>query len=148
MNEILLVLGMIVVFFIFFLIFKEFLPLKYKENVCVLCFSISATWIFLLIFNYLEYFQNKIIIALLMGQSILGVFYIVEKRIRNDLKLFLLPFLLTLSGIGYISLDGFLKEILLFLLGLWVLFIFVYFFRKIKGVCFIVSRITACCRNW
>lgn len=148
MNEIIFSFGMIVSLFIFFLIAKEFLSSRYKDKVCVICFSVSTTWIILLILNYLDYFQNTLIIALFMGQSVLGLFYILENRIKEEFKLFLLPILLTLSGVAYILLNEMINELFLFLIGLWALLIGIYSLRQGKKVRAMVNRITACCKNW
>ncbi|MBS3171289.1 hypothetical protein J4449_01615 [Candidatus Woesearchaeota archaeon] len=136
------VLGIISVLFFVLLFIKSFFRLN---NFCVICGSVSLTWILLLILYWSGYFKNTLIIALLAGQSILGLFYLFEKK----LEMFRLPFLLTLTFFGY-SLFGVydgIKESVIFLLILWLLFFVLYYYQD-KNMKSFVKKIIECCRNW
>ena len=97
-----LLVWMILLFFIL-LVIKNFFK-EHRERFCVICVTVSLTWVVLLVLFWLKLFEDKIIIALLMGQSILGVYYILEGQVKEELKIFRLPFLLTLIIIGYLLL--------------------------------------------
>ena len=67
----LVVLGISFLFFIFLGI-KELVSKNSKKEFCVVCASIFLTWVLLLILNSLNLFQNRILIAILIGESTLG----------------------------------------------------------------------------
>src|SRR3989344_3178232 len=94
------VILMITVLFFFLLLIKGIFKKWFKKEFCVICAAVSLTWITLLILSWLEIFNDKTIIALLMGMSILGIFYLVENKVKERLTLFRLPFLLSLILIG------------------------------------------------
>lgn len=148
MNEIFYTfLGIIILFFIF-LIFKQFLPAKIKENFCVICASIISSWIILLILNYLEIFNNEVLIALLIGISVAGGFYFIDSKVNEKTKIFKLPLLLSLALIAYslIDLEGTLKPI--FLLGiLWIVFGFIYLLSG-KNLKSLAKKLVECCKRW
>ena len=87
---------------------------------------------------------------MLIGQSITGIYYAIEKKVKEELTLFRLPFLITLTIIGYALLapkDYIIKNILL-LLFLWVLYLFIYLYRNNKNINFIIKKIIECCKRW
>ena len=49
---------------------------KKLEKLCVICASVSLTWIFLLILYFLGKFEDLVVIALLMGGSVVGLYYL------------------------------------------------------------------------
>ncbi len=117
---------------------------------CPICFSVSATWVTLLTLNTFGYFSDRLVIALLMGQSITGIFYLAEKRAKEDLRIFNFPFLLTLTFLGYVSLNMAQISIntVIFLIGLWFVFLVAYLFRSDRKIKKIAGRIIECCKNW
>lgn len=151
----------IVLLFFILLFVKQFLPdeirgSKIKKNFCVICITISLTWIILLIMYLLGNFDNNVIIGLLMGSSILGVYYLVEHKVKEKYSLFRLPFLLTLFFIGYVLLSpntvsfeitNFARVIVL-LLVLWILFILLLVYHKNKFINNVVNKILECCKKW
>ncbi len=141
-------LGIIAVFFVF-LIIKQLLPKKSREKMCVICLSVSLTWIFLLILYFFNVFNNIILIALLMGQSVVGFFYFIESKASQKFKIFRLPFLLTLTAIAYflITKEINLKSLLLIII-LWILFVFVYLYRNNPHIKGFVKKLIECCKRW
>ena len=144
------IICIIIVLFFIFLIIKAYLK-KYKDKICVICIAVSLTWIILLLLNYLDLFKNKIIIALLMGQTILGVYYLIEGMIKEELKLFRLPFLLTLTFLGF-SMIKTPDSVILFrstllLIILWILFAVVYQYRFNNRVKLFVDKMIDCCKK-
>lgn len=154
MNALFLVVATISLLFVVLLAVKEIARTRIKKEFCVICAAVSLTWIGLLAANLLGIFEDKTLIALLMGQSVVGIFYLVESKAAKNLKLFRLPFLLTLTTIAYIALQvpqGSMSAILsvIFLLAaLWTAFIFLYLYKNNKNVHSVVKRIVKCCRNW
>lgn len=140
-----LILSIVLLFFIFLGI-KELI----KKAFCVLCASIFATWIFFFILYIIGIFKDPIIIALLIGQSILGIFYMIESKVKEELKLFRLPFIIALITIGY-SLFEIPKDfanVTALLLLTWIIFGLTYFYRANKSTKIFVNKIIECCKRW
>ena len=121
--------------------------LKWKKF-CTLCAAISLTWLILLLLSFTKIFQDKIIIAILMGHTSLGLFYLWEKKVREKFKIFRLPLLLTFIFIIYTILENFEFNSLLFILGLWWIFYLIYLFRNNKGFNTFTKKLIECCKNW
>jgi len=132
--------GITLLFFLI-LALKNILNLK---KICVICFSITLMWITLLTLYFLDIFTDKIIIAILMGHTSLGLFYILEKKIKKNFLLFRLPYLLTSISLVYFILNGFITSILYFILGLWLLFTLIYLLKFNK----LTKKIIECCKKW
>ena len=150
MNEVLLALIGIVLLFILLLIIKQFLPKKIKDNSCVICTAVSLTWIILLGLYYLNLFENKTFIALLMGNTVLGIFYLAEKKVKNEWKIFRLPFYFTLLtvAISVLQITKSIGDLLLIVVILWIVFFSLHYYRgnqKLRGI---VKKLIECCKNW
>ena len=135
-----LLLGITALFFIL-LIIKNIFNIK---KFCAICLSISLTGIALLILYFLGIFSDKIIIAILMGHTSLGLYYVLEKKARKKFLIFRLPYLLTSISIIYFILDGFIINGLYLILGLWALFLIIYLFKFNK----LAKKIIECCKRW
>lgn len=100
------------------------LIIKYlsKKRFCVLCVSISLTWVALLGLYKLDRFQNPVLLSLLIGQSITGLYYLAIKKLDRSLRIFSLPFVLTLTALSYFIVTSFTNVLPVFglLLGLWL----------------------------
>ncbi|HLC97399.1 MAG TPA: hypothetical protein VJC21_01300 [Candidatus Nanoarchaeia archaeon] len=121
-----------------------------KKQFCALCGAVFLTWALLLVLYFAGSFDNTVIIALLLGQSTLGVFYLAEKKVAEPLKLFRLPFLLTLIVLAYtmLTLSPVTRTLLLVLGSLWLIFVVLYVYRQNRKFKTLVEKIIACCRNW
>jgi hypothetical protein len=150
LAEFLIVLIAISIVFFVLLAFKELLVGNLKKNMCVICGAVVLTWVTLLVLLWLGKFENKVLLALLMGESTLGVFYLVESQVRSNLKLFRLPFLLTLITIAYsvIMMPSDLLDVLIFLSILWILFSLIYFYRGNGKVGTLLKKLVECCKKW
>lgn len=148
MTSLVYVMLAITTLFFVMLLVKESFDRK-KKKFCAICAAIVLTWITLLVLNWVGKFDNKILIALLMGESILGIFYLVESKVREELKLFRLPFLLSLMLIGYflITFEKLFVETI-FLVALWIIFLFIYSYRNNKNLNSFVNKIVECCKRW
>lgn len=144
------VLIAITILFFIVLILKEIILKPLNKNVCVLCASVVLTWVGLLILLYLGKFENKVLLALLIGESILGVFYTLESKVANRYKLFRLPFLLTLIVGGYYLLMDIpnLIKVVIYLLSLWAFFIIVYSYRTNEATKGFFNKLVECCKRW
>ena len=141
--------GITAAFFVF-LALKELLRGKPKENFCVICVSVSITWIALLFLYWLNVFDNPAIIALLIGMSITGIFYLADSKAKDELKLFRLPFLLALVLIGYSMLKmqyDIIKE-LIFIILVWIFFMLIYLFKSNEKIKLFVKKVLECCKRW
>ncbi len=131
--------------FLTLLIFKEFLNKKIKKDFCVICLSISITWIILLSLYFTNYFFDKTIIAILMGQTVLGLFYFFNKK----LGVFKLPFLLTGIALVYFILEKNIgTKSFLLLSSLWIILGGVYLFKSNKKINAFANKLIECCKNW
>ena len=149
MSSILLVLAGVTTLFFIFLLTKNFMKSKTKEKFCVICFAVISTWVALLILYWFDLFANGVILAILMGESSLGVFYFAEKIVKDKLKFFRLPFLLTLIVIVYhlIVPLGFFNS-LIFMAGLWLFFILIFSCKNNLKINKFVNSVVRCCREW
>lgn len=136
--------GIIGLFFILLILKNIF---KWK-NFCVLCVSISLIWILLLVLYFLKIFSDKLILAILMGHTSLGLFYLWEKKVREKFKIFRLPLLLSFIFIIYSVLENFEFNSLFLILGAWTVFFLIYLFRNNKGFNKFTKKLIECCRNW
>lgn len=141
MEPIILVLIGITLLFFIILAVKSILK---AQKPCAICVSVSLTWIALLILYFLENFSDKNIIAILMGQTSLGIYYMLEKKVKKNKLVFRLPLLLTFIFIIYSILESFIFNGILFLLVLWAIFFMIYLFKNNK----IAKKIIECCKKW
>lgn len=139
-----ILIGIIILFFILLLLKNIFNWKKF----CTLCISISLTWIILLILYFLNIFSDKIILAILMGHTSLGLFYLFEKKAEEKFKIFRLPLLLSFIFIIYSVIENFDFNSLLLIFGLWLIFYLIYLFRNNKGFNKFTKKLIECCKNW
>jgi hypothetical protein len=135
----------ITVLFITILGVKKVLSLK----VCALCGSIVLTWIGLLFLYRSGYFRDAVILSLLMGQSITGLYYAVDKRVPSALRIFTLPFFLTLTVLFYLAIVGTSSIFLPFLvlLVLWMVAYGIFTYRNDPGKKSISDAVMNCCED-
>jgi hypothetical protein len=147
-GDITIPLAMISFFFTLLWIFKNITKIKF----CVLCGSVSLTWIILLILFWLNLFTNQAIIALLVGSSTVGLFYLVEKKLNDKYHLFRLPFFLTLAFTGYAIIDprsaieSYYSILLISIL--WLLFLVLFLSINNPTIKKTVDSLIDCCKNW
>lgn len=120
-----------------------------RVKLCPLCLAVGSSWFALLILNRLGIVIEPIITALLLGQSVVGVYYMAEKRVPERYHVFRLPFLLTFTLMALALLgEERLGGATLFVAGTWVVFGILYTWRQNTRVAKIVQRVIACCRDW
>lgn len=114
---------MLSVFIFISLLFAVAVWWRYKTHrwLCAVCFGVFATWLALLAAYKFGWPGDPVLLGLLMGQSITGVFYLAMRRLPKELKLFSLPFLLSLTAVFYWLITGRASlPALWFLAGLWL----------------------------
>ncbi len=103
------------------------------------------TWLIFLVLYYFGYFQNLVVLALLMGATASGIFNLLKEK----LNIFKLPFILTLLTITYFLL---VKQIdfslLIFNLILWLLFGLIFLFSKNQNLKSVIKKLIECCKDW
>ncbi len=144
MESIFYVLTGITALFFVLLILKNLLN---WEKFCTLCVAIALTWIGLLTVYFLNIFTDKIIIAILIGHTSLGIFYLWEEKVKEKFKVFRLPVLLSFIFIIYVILESFSFSGLIFIIALWTLFSIVYLFRTQSSVKLFFKKIVECCKK-
>ena len=145
MEQLVWILIGITALFFLLLALKNILNLK---KTCAICLSVTLAWITLLIFYFLEIFNDKIIIAVLMGHTSLGIYYMLEKKVRKSFLFFRLPYLLTSIWLIYFIIEGFVLNSLYVIVILWLLFILVYLLRNNSGFSKFVNKLIECCKKW
>lgn len=146
MNDPVLVLSVVAALFVALLITKNITKWKF----CVICVSVSTTWMALLVLYWLGLFNEPVIIAVLMGQTIVGLYYFLEKRTDEGLHVFRLPLLLTLTLAAFLAL-GITTDLVYgfsLLALLWVVMSVLHFYRQSPKTKIVVDRIIACCKDW
>jgi len=124
-----------------------------RVKFCVICLSVSLTWVGLLVLSWIADFKDYLLLGLLMGQSVLGVYYLAERKLKEELLIFRLPFLLTLTLIAYLLSRPFseVPEVVGAVGavgGLWLVFGLGYAYRNKAGFNRFVKKIIECCKNW
>lgn len=146
MNSILLLFGSITGLFFLMLLIKT----RIRKTFCAICASMSLTWLAFLLLYFLDIFEDRMLLGVLMGESAVGLYYLLEKKLPEKFHIFRLPFLLSETWVVYLVLgegDEFWK-VLLFLATLWFVFTGIFFFRENKKVSRIVKKLVECCKNW
>lgn len=138
------------VFLIITLLFVSLLIVKKvtKLKLCALCSAVAITWLSLLILHWFGQYENTVLLALLIGQSVLGVYYLAEKRLREELMLFRVPGWLTLSYLAYTAIVGIELWSLLIIAVAWAISGVLYAYRLSPRLKATIDHIIACCRDW
>jgi len=139
------VVSIIISLFFLLLLIKNIFKLKF----CVICSSFTLTWISLILLGYFGYFQDRVLVALLMGHTSLGLFYLFEEKTKKDVKILRLPVLLTLMMSAYAVVFDFNVDFsaYMLLLVLWVVFAIVYLFKSNPKVNVFANKLIECCRG-
>lgn len=145
MDPTILVITSILVLFVIMIVLLR--PLGFR--VCALCAAVSGTWILLLILTATGTFKEPLLIAILMGESAVGLMSLMTKRLPW-FEIFRLPFLLTLTWIiaRIVGVQGGNMIIISTLAVLWIITILIHATRHAPRVGAAWKRLAACCRNW
>jgi len=101
-------------------------------NICPICAGVSGTWIWMLIALFMGYAVDFALIALLMGGSVVGIAYQLEKKIPTSsagrapaFKIFFIP-------VGFIAAYSVLGEQWGIALGALIVLVFVMAFMMMR----------------
>lgn len=135
----------IIVFFVMLLFAKKMLGIKF----CVLCGSVSLTWVGILVLAKLNNFQDIPLLALLMGESVTGIYYYTRRHVAKEMRIFALPFFLSLTTLGYYLVNPFtqLLIVLVVLFGLWIAAWVVFIYRNDPGKRPLAENVMDCCNE-
>lgn len=132
-------------------LFGTLLVVKSISNAefCVICASVSGTWLVLLGLLYAGYYGNQLVIAILLGQSIVGAMYRLKGTLPDRLSVFTLPYVLTATAAGYLLLAAEeLQYLLALLISVWLGTVLLYTYRTNEWVESAFDEMIACCRDW
>ena len=115
-----ILIGISLLFFLMFIVKS----LTRNKKFCAICFSVSLTWVILILYIFLKFSTIKFLIAILMGHTSLDCFIYGKKNVREKFKVFRLSLLLTFIFIIYSILEIFGFSSLIFLIILWFLFFY------------------------
>jgi len=121
-----------------------------KRQFCVLCASVSLTWIALYVLYRFGYFSDTVLLGILMGQSATGIYYLVEKKTKIQYHIFRLPFLLTLLALFYTAIKPempFTATAIIIIL-VWFCMGVIYGYRASPAMRRVAEKLIACCKNW
>ena len=132
-------------------LFVLLLFVKSASNVefCVVCGAVSGSWLALLMLYYAGYYSNQLIIALLIGQSIVGIMYRIKETLADRFAVFTLPYVLTATVVGYLLLaTAAHTDAIVVLIAVWVAAGLLYVYRANERVKTTFDEVIACCRDW
>ncbi len=148
MENITLILIAISTLFFILLGIKEILKKKPKKF-CAICGAVVITWLTLLILYFIGLFDDRTILALLIGGSVIGIFYLWENKAKEEKLVFRLPLILTLFLLAYfVLMKEIIFESLIFIAIIWVFFLIIYSYRRNKNFNSFVKKIIECCKRW
>ncbi|MEK7481446.1 MAG: hypothetical protein AAB633_01730 [Patescibacteria group bacterium] len=121
-----------------------------RRRFCALCVSVSLTWLWLLVAYVSGRVDDALLIGILMGGSVVGLMYLLQRRLPERFSLFRLPYVVSMVAVVYVVLGGRTGgwTAVVALAALWVIFIAVYLFRAHGRVAGVAQKIIACCRDW
>lgn len=118
---------------------------------CVLCVSLAGTWLVLFVLYRTGAYANTLLLALLMGQSVTGLHYLLEKRLPESLLVFRLPFVLSLTALAYLLLAPGVSAaaaLAAVLAVVWAAALAVYARRDAGRFRQLARQLVECCRDW
>lgn len=63
---------------------------NFKIKICAICATVVTTWVGLLVMKLVGFSINQILLAILMGQSVTGFMYFLERKAKSTNKNLLL----------------------------------------------------------
>lgn len=117
---------------------------------CAVCVTIGLTWLSLLIARLLGYPINPILIGVLMGECVVGLYHLIEKRAPVAWQIFRWPYIITMTVIVYliVGVRSGAKVAIALLVLLWAIWWAAFALRQYPSVKKITEKLIACCRDW
>ncbi|MFB6306226.1 MAG: hypothetical protein ABEH43_04440 [Flavobacteriales bacterium] len=118
----------------------------FDKKFCVLCGSVFLTWVAGLLGHYFAGWDWTPLLAILIGQSALGIYYSFEDRMGT----FKLPFLLTITYLAYLLIASFNFNIsiLILLSVVWIVFAVIDLGKNSKQLGVMAKKVIECCKKW
>ena len=121
---------------------------KSKKTICAICAGIALTWLLLFILYKTGAYKDAILLSLLMGQSITGLYYLGLRRLPKSLRIFTLPFFLSLTAVFYLLItEKFVLGAFGLLMSLWITAWVIFINRKDPGKRPLAQAVTNCCED-
>ncbi|OGL37156.1 hypothetical protein A3E49_01580 [Candidatus Saccharibacteria bacterium RIFCSPHIGHO2_12_FULL_49_19] len=121
---------------------------KSRKRVCAICISVLLSWFVLFILYKTGAHENIVLLSLLMGQSITGLYYFGLKRLPKPLRIFTLPFFLSLTVVFYLLItEEFILTAFGLLTALWILAWLIFIYRDDPGKKPLAQAVTNCCED-
>lgn len=119
-----------------------------KRKFCVLCVSVSLAWLGLVGLYFFDLFHDPTLVAILAGQSITGLYYFIYKRVARPLRVFTLPFFLSLTaGVYMLIKTEIVMPAFILLLVLWLACWFIFSYRSDPGKKPLAKALIECCED-
>lgn len=121
-----------------------------KIKICAVCAAISTTWVILLSMRLLGFTIDPLVVGVLMGESVVGLYSLLEKKAPKSWELFRWPYIVTMT-VGVYMVVGVRQHVVLavlFLTLIWSIYAVIYTFQRYPSVKKVMERLIACCRNW
>ncbi|HLG90759.1 MAG TPA: hypothetical protein VI336_01175 [Candidatus Saccharimonadales bacterium] len=121
---------------------------KSKRKICAICAGVFLTWLLLFIFYKTGTYKDTVLLSLLMGQSITGLYYLGLRRLPKSLRIFTLPFFLSLTAVFYLLIsEKFVLGAFGLLTALWITAWVIFINRKDPGKKPLTEAVTNCCED-
>ena len=141
---------MFYVFIVISLVFIASLVIKKLVNkpLCSLCVAVASVWLVLLYLYKSGSFNDEVLLAMLLGQSITGIFYLAYRRLPTGLRIFSLPFFLSLTAIFYWLITSKVQlSVFILLAVLWLIAWVIFTYRNDPGKKTIAKILAECCED-
>jgi len=117
---------------------------------CAVCVTVGLAWLSLLAIRLFGYAVDPVLIGILMGESVVGLYYLIEKRAPAAWQIFRWPYIITMTVVVYLiagARSGAWPAVWLLAL-IWIIWGAVFALRKYPSIKKIAERLIACCRDW
>ena len=141
---------MFYIFLAISLIFIASLIIKNLVNkaFCSLCVAVASVWLVLLFLYKTGRFSDGILLALLIGQSITGIFYLAYRKLPKSLRIFSLPFFLSLTAVFYTLITADIQLAVFILLAvLWLAAWIIFTYRNDPAKKAVAKILAKCCED-
>ena len=120
----------------------------FSTKFCAICASIFLTWTGLLLMYKTNHYHDSLLLSLLMGQSITGLYYFARQRLPKILRIFTLPYFLTATAGLYMLLKSqIILSAFVLLLGLWTIAWVIFTYRNDPAKNSVVKAAMECCEG-
>lgn len=120
----------------------------FSWKLCAVCLAVSLTWLGLWGLYRLDWFHDPVLLAFLMGQSITGLYYLLEKKVPRPWLVFRVPALLSLTYVFYVSITLTVAWSAMALVAALWLTGFGLMFYRIPSVSRMAGKVIECCSKW